>query len=98
MATAFCCFLYHSIDDNDVYLMFILLLSYALVLCGFRPRAGRIVGGSVASVNSWPWQVMLMDKTGRQFCGGSLIERYWIVTAAHCVDGKLSSDIRIRLA
>lgn len=71
-------------------------LLYALVLCGFRPSAGRIVGGSAASVNSWPWQVMLMDNSGRQFCGGSLIERYWVVTAAHCVTGESPSDIKIR--
>ena len=32
----------------------------------------------------WPWIAALMNN-GRQFCGGSLITRKHILTAAHCV-------------
>ncbi|KAL9953476.1 hypothetical protein ACROYT_G040898 [Oculina patagonica] len=67
------------------------------VSCGFRPSKSRIVGGTVAKVNSWPWQVMLKYSYGGQFCGGSLVDSYWVVTAAHCVDGKSPSSIKIRL-
>lgn len=42
----------------------------------------RIVGGQVVIPNSWPWQVAL--KKGGFFCGGSLINSQWILTAAHC--------------
>lgn len=66
------------------------------MFCGARPSGSRIVGGSVASVNSWPWQAMLIDTDGKQFCGGSLVDRHWVVTAAHCMRGKSSSYVKIR--
>lgn len=54
------------------------------------------MGGTEAPVNSWPWQVMVTDKYGNHFCGGSLVDRYWVVTAAHCVVGITKSDVKIR--
>ncbi|XP_052003142.1 chymotrypsin A-like [Xyrauchen texanus] len=44
----------------------------------------RIVNGEEARPHSWPWQVSLQDSTGFHFCGGSLINENWVVTAAHC--------------
>ncbi|KAG8437802.1 hypothetical protein GDO86_008492 [Hymenochirus boettgeri] len=44
----------------------------------------RIVNGEEAVPGSWPWQVSLQDRTGWHFCGGSLINNEWVVTAAHC--------------
>ena len=54
------------------------------------------MGGSVAPVNSWPWQVMVTDGSGNQFCGGALVDTYWVVTAAHCMVGLTPSTIKIR--
>ncbi|XP_065776497.1 chymotrypsinogen A isoform X2 [Muntiacus reevesi] len=51
----------------------------------------RIVNGEEAVPGSWPWQVSLQDKTGFHFCGGSLINENWVVTAAHC--GVTTSDV-----
>ncbi|XP_063071168.1 elastase-1-like [Engraulis encrasicolus] len=48
-----------------------------------------VVGGEVAPPNSWPWQISLQYLSGssyRHTCGGSLIQRGWVMTAAHCVD------------
>ncbi|XP_055061210.2 serine protease [Misgurnus anguillicaudatus] len=44
----------------------------------------RIVNGEEAMPHSWPWQVSLQDIFGWHFCGGSLINENWVVTAAHC--------------
>ncbi|XP_069501925.1 chymotrypsin-like protease CTRL-1 [Ambystoma mexicanum] len=43
----------------------------------------RIIGGQDAVPHSWPWQVSLQDN-GFHFCGGSLLNENWVVTAAHC--------------
>ncbi|XP_069596442.1 chymotrypsinogen A-like [Ranitomeya imitator] len=50
----------------------------------------RIVNGEEAVSGSWPWQVSLQDRTGWHFCGGSLLNSDWVVTAAHC--GVISTD------
>jgi hypothetical protein len=49
----------------------------------------RIVGGEVAPVGAYPWMTALVanntSPVNGQFCGGSLIHRDWVLTAAHCV-------------
>ena len=66
--------------------------------CGLRPPSqARIVGGTEASVNSWPWQAMLLKYQDRtQFCGGTLIDPLWVITAAHCVIDKSPSRLFVR--
>ncbi|XP_043935039.1 chymotrypsinogen A-like [Protopterus annectens] len=45
---------------------------------------GKIVNGEDAVPGSWPWQVSLQDAAGKHYCGGSLVNSQWVVTAAHC--------------
>ena len=57
-------------------------------VCGTTKTKTRIVGGVMAKPGAWPWQAILLwakghDK-GKQFCGGSLINTEWVLTAAHC--------------
>jgi secreted trypsin-like serine protease len=55
-----------------------------------RPRP-EIVGGTEAAAGRWPWQVGLLQANitssnfNAQFCGGTLIDNRFVVTAAHCV-------------
>lgn len=59
----------------------------------------RIVGGSTAEQNEWPWQVSLQLYRGEwfHFCGGSLIDSRWVITAAHCLDGMGGEILRVAL-
>ncbi|MBF0235201.1 MAG: serine protease [Desulfamplus sp.] len=51
----------------------------------------RIVGGqTVTDPSKYPWMAALVysnedDLSFGQFCGGVLIEPFWVLTAAHCV-------------
>lgn len=52
----------------------------------------RIVGGQNADLGEWPWIAALFN-SGRQFCGGSLIDNIHILTAAHCVAHMSAWDV-----
>lgn len=61
-----------------------------LSVCGTRPAYFpsplRIVNGDQVKPGTWPFQVALYggDKL-HYFCGGSILNENWIVTAAHCL-------------
>ncbi|XP_067910364.1 transmembrane protease serine 5-like [Heterodontus francisci] len=52
--------------------------------CGEKHDFSMIIGGQEAKQGSWPWQVTLYYNYNH-VCGGSIIDQYWIITAAHCV-------------
>lgn len=56
-------------------------------LTGKQFEENRITGGSEVTPNSIPWQVALMIQVGERtvYCGGSLISRNFVLTAAHCL-------------
>lgn len=57
----------------------------------------KIVGGSVAGIQEFPWMALLAYRTGApkpEFrCGGSVINNRYILTAAHCVTALPSSKL-----
>ncbi|CAG5124146.1 unnamed protein product, partial [Candidula unifasciata] len=59
---------------------------------------GRIIGGHFVQHGSYPWQVRFHilqrpytetgDTYGSHHCGGAILNPYWILSAAHCFQGK----------
>lgn len=72
-------------------------LILVLTLCFFNhseaavrpnPRylGSRIVGGEATTIDKIPYQVSLSSNGISHFCGGSIISKEWILTAAHCAE------------
>jgi secreted trypsin-like serine protease len=55
----------------------------------------QIVGGTRASIATYPYTVYLATSTGRQYCGGTLVRPNKVVTAAHCTYGDSASAVRV---
>ncbi|KTF73432.1 hypothetical protein cypCar_00046760, partial [Cyprinus carpio] len=53
-------------------------------VCGRAPLNNRIVGGGDATAGDWPWQVSIHTVNDNHICGGTLITKDWVLSAAHC--------------
>ncbi|XP_069897415.1 chymotrypsin-like elastase family member 1 [Dipodomys merriami] len=74
-------------------LLFATLVLYGHSTQDFPETNARVVGGTEAQRNSWPSQISLQYLSGGQWhhtCGGTLVRRNWVMTAAHCVDRALT--------
>ncbi|XP_038595705.1 coagulation factor X-like [Micropterus salmoides] len=46
----------------------------------------RIVGGEDCPPGECPWQALLLNEDDQGFCGGTILNEYIILTAAHCMN------------
>lgn len=63
--------------------------------CGV-PNANRIVGGIQVRTNKYPWIAQII-RGSFLFCGGTLINDRYVLTAAHCVHEMDMSGVSVRL-
>merc|ERR1712013_335915 len=94
----YCLFYLVYTDYSTAYILAMLVYTIALLLCcpsygsgdGIitQNTPGRIVGGEEAPLHEFPWQISLRN-LGSHICGGSIINRNQVITAAHCVEGAL---------
>ncbi|XP_059171385.1 chymotrypsinogen B-like [Physella acuta] len=75
--------------------------------CGTRPlfpdsrqKSTKILGGHDAAYGSNPWQANLYakmeDESTIRFCGGTILNEYWVLTAGHCdIDGAIEFFIYV---
>ena len=85
-------------------------ISNAGLECGKKPEETerRIVGGKFSDAGEWPWQVLLQWENGTEiykrfnnisFCGGAILSRHFILTAAHCtLNGKFNNNLTTMLS
>ncbi|XP_064081998.1 trypsin-1-like [Macrobrachium nipponense] len=60
--------------------------------CGISAATveSRIVGGQEAKIGEYPWMVLVfitLKSGGHATCGGSLLKKKWVLSAAHCFHG-----------
>jgi len=79
-----------------MHLAYSLLAVFCLLAqSGIARSTDRIVGGVPAEEGEFPFMVSLQRGTSH-FCGGSLVDKSWVLTAAHCVKTG-TSGIKIRI-
>ena len=62
--------------------------------CGLRLAQSNIVGGEIAKLGDHQYMALLAFQQGDKIvydCGGSVINAWYVLTAAHCVDRNIES-------
>jgi secreted trypsin-like serine protease len=67
-----------------VLLALLAALVLALPSAAAAQVSTKVVGGTNVTQGNYPWQVALLTAGGEQYCGGTLVDEFWVLTARHC--------------
>jgi secreted trypsin-like serine protease len=75
----------------------ILLFAAACTEPGLSSSSSPIIGGTLVTAGEFPTVVALEQGPGQWFCTGTLIDKSWVLSAAHCVEGAPQGAVKIRI-
>ncbi|XP_043097384.1 coagulation factor X [Puntigrus tetrazona] len=61
-----------------------------IILAQSSNSDSRIVGGTDCFPGDCPWQALLINEDNIGFCGGTILNEYFVLSAAHCMNQSLS--------
>ncbi|XP_072447419.1 serine protease 52-like [Chiloscyllium punctatum] len=85
---------HRALTAGEMFLVYLLLVLFCIENSptGYKGQShqrqrrldSQIIGGSDTKPGDWPWQVSLR-KYSMHICGGSILNMWWVLTAAHCL-------------
>ncbi|XP_022814763.1 serine protease 7-like [Spodoptera litura] len=65
--------------------------------CGIDSDGDKVYGGTITNLDEFPWMALLGYKTKKGTttyqCGGFLVNRRYVLTAAHCIKGAIEQAV-----
>uniref|UniRef100_A0A0B7AM64 Peptidase S1 domain-containing protein n=1 Tax=Arion vulgaris TaxID=1028688 RepID=A0A0B7AM64_9EUPU len=63
-----------------------------------HPKKAKIVGGQDVVYGEYPWQAgicKIYNNVTKPWCGASILNNYWVVSAAHCFESIKAHNLRV---
>ncbi|KAK2917106.1 hypothetical protein Q8A67_001480 [Cirrhinus molitorella] len=80
-----------ALSVSGITLLYIAGCLCQLDVCGRARLKSKVFGGENARTKNWPWQVSI-HYNYTHHCGGTLITKDWVLSAAHCFQDHDESD------